>query len=147
MAVEITVLVDNEPSSKDPFLRTERGHSLHVRWNGRSLLLDTGITGLFADNARTLGIRVTEIDTVVLSHGHFDHSGGLLFARCKWVFSFQPVLPPDFRPSFPSRDGSRRLGTMLPIHESELMRLPATRPVCCCAAVRKPRRSPTSISG
>jgi len=77
MAVEITVLVDNEPSSKDPFLRTERGHSLHVRWNGRSLLLDTGISGLFADNARTLGIWVTEIDTVVLSHGRFDHSGGL----------------------------------------------------------------------
>lgn len=75
--MEITVLVDNELSSKHPFLRTERGHSLHVRWNGRSLLLDTGISGLFADNARTLGIRVAEIDTVVLSHGHFDHSGGL----------------------------------------------------------------------
>lgn len=77
MAMEITVLVDDEPSRADPFLRTERGHSLHVRWNGRSLLLDTGITGLFADNARTLGIRVTEINTAVLSHGHFDHSGGL----------------------------------------------------------------------
>jgi 7,8-dihydropterin-6-yl-methyl-4-(beta-D-ribofuranosyl)aminobenzene 5'-phosphate synthase len=77
MAVEITVLVDNEPSGKNPFLRTERGHSLHVRWKGRSLLLDTGISGLFADNARMLGIRVAEIDTIVLSHGHFDHSGGL----------------------------------------------------------------------
>jgi 7,8-dihydropterin-6-yl-methyl-4-(beta-D-ribofuranosyl)aminobenzene 5'-phosphate synthase len=48
-----------------------------VRWKRGALLLDSGISGLFADNARTLGIRVSEIDTVVLSHGHFDHSGGL----------------------------------------------------------------------
>lgn len=75
--MEVTVLIDNEPSRINPHLRTERGHSLHVRWGGRSLLLDTGMSARFAENARELGIEIAEVDTVVLSHGHVDHSGGL----------------------------------------------------------------------
>jgi 7,8-dihydropterin-6-yl-methyl-4-(beta-D-ribofuranosyl)aminobenzene 5'-phosphate synthase len=75
--MDITVLVDNEPSPSHPGLRTERGHSLHVRWHGRAILVDTGISGLCADNARALGIQLADVDSVVLSHGHFDHVGGL----------------------------------------------------------------------
>lgn len=40
--------------------------------------MDTGSTGAFADNAEALGIDLTRVDTVVLSHGHYDHAGGLL---------------------------------------------------------------------
>ena len=75
--MEIRVLIDNEQSRLHPHLRTERGHSLHVRWRGRSLLLDTGMSERFAGNARALGIEIAEVETVVLSHGHVDHSGGL----------------------------------------------------------------------
>jgi 7,8-dihydropterin-6-yl-methyl-4-(beta-D-ribofuranosyl)aminobenzene 5'-phosphate synthase len=75
--VTITVLIDNEPSRLHPRLRTERGHSLHVRWRERSLLLDTGMSERFANNACALGIEIADVDTVVLSHGHVDHSGGL----------------------------------------------------------------------
>ena len=72
-----------------------------------------------------------------------------------WVFSLQPVLPPDFRPPFPSRDGSwARPLTQSPelgagarcFHSMNLktMRLPAIAPLGCGAVVRRPLRSPTS---
>jgi 7,8-dihydropterin-6-yl-methyl-4-(beta-D-ribofuranosyl)aminobenzene 5'-phosphate synthase len=66
-----------------PGLRAEHGFSALVTvrrgTESRSLLLDTGITpdGM-TTNADRLGIDLTTIETVVLSHGHYDHTGGLL---------------------------------------------------------------------
>ena len=41
------------------------------------VLLDTGQTGLFLQNAAAQGIDVRTADLAVVSHGHYDHSGGL----------------------------------------------------------------------
>ena len=45
--------------------------------DGKSILFDTGQSGRFIDNARDLGIDLKGLNYVVISHGHYDHSGGL----------------------------------------------------------------------
>jgi 7,8-dihydropterin-6-yl-methyl-4-(beta-D-ribofuranosyl)aminobenzene 5'-phosphate synthase len=74
-SVRITVLVEN--SVQRHCLVAEHGLSFHVQMGQRSLLFDTGQTDLARINAGTLGIELDQIDAIVLSHGHYDHTGGL----------------------------------------------------------------------
>jgi 7,8-dihydropterin-6-yl-methyl-4-(beta-D-ribofuranosyl)aminobenzene 5'-phosphate synthase len=53
------------------------GLSLFIEASGRKILFDAGPSDATSLNARTLGIRLSDIDIAVLSHGHYDHSGGL----------------------------------------------------------------------
>jgi 7,8-dihydropterin-6-yl-methyl-4-(beta-D-ribofuranosyl)aminobenzene 5'-phosphate synthase len=55
----------------------EWGLSILIEKDGYSILLDAGATISAAQNAKILGIDLTKISTIVLSHGHFDHTGGL----------------------------------------------------------------------
>lgn len=57
----------------------EHGLSFYIETNKHKLLLDTGCTDAFIKNADKLGIDLKKVDTVVLSHGHYDHAGGILF--------------------------------------------------------------------
>lgn len=60
----------------------EHGLSFYIKTKHHKILFDTGASGLFLKNAEYLGLDLTEIDTVILSHGHYDHGGGLLeFAK------------------------------------------------------------------
>lgn len=61
-----------------PGLSVEHGLSLYIEANNLKILFDAGQTGAFADNAEALGISLEEVDIAILSHGHYDHSGGLL---------------------------------------------------------------------
>ncbi|OHD71985.1 MAG: hypothetical protein A2177_13975, partial [Spirochaetes bacterium RBG_13_68_11] len=70
------MLVENTAGA-DPRLAGEHGLSLHVVHGGLALLHDTGASGLFADNAAALGIDLARVGLAVLSHGHYDHGGGL----------------------------------------------------------------------
>ncbi len=72
-SVKITVLVDTE--SFDDNLAKEHGFSAWIETEGRHILFDTGQTGGMLTNARRLDIDLNKADTLVLSHGHFDHTG------------------------------------------------------------------------
>ena len=54
------------------------GLSFYVETKKHRMLLDLGPSGETLQNAQTLGLDLTKVDTVILSHGHYDHSGGIL---------------------------------------------------------------------
>ena len=70
-----TVLVDNR--TNDPTLETEHGLSILLETERHRILLDTGASGMFIRNAERLGIDLSTVDYVFISHGHSDHAGGL----------------------------------------------------------------------
>ena len=73
-------LTENTPGAEG--CGYEHGLCFYIETEHHRLLMDTGQTDLFARNAEQLGIDLTLVDTVVISHGHYDHGGGLLhFAR------------------------------------------------------------------
>lgn len=73
--MEITCLLEN--NTTDPKLAPAHGLSFFIRTRNRSILFDMGQDSKFADNAKHLGVDLTKIDLAVLSHGHYDHGGGL----------------------------------------------------------------------
>lgn len=73
--VTVTVLLENK--CPDQSLAVEHGLSFHIRTQSRQIVFDTGQSGVFVDNATRLGIDLDESTAVVLSHGHYDHTGGL----------------------------------------------------------------------
>jgi 7,8-dihydropterin-6-yl-methyl-4-(beta-D-ribofuranosyl)aminobenzene 5'-phosphate synthase len=75
-AMKFTVLIDNHPHPEKT-LHTEHGLSIYFEQDNLKWLLDTGNSPLFIENAKALSIDVNEIDYVILSHGHKDHTGGL----------------------------------------------------------------------
>ena len=76
MRTRIVVLVDDRQGSSG--LATEHGLSLWIEHEGHKVLFDTGASGrLLVDNAAALDVRPDEAEAVCLSHGHYDHTGGL----------------------------------------------------------------------
>lgn len=68
--MENTALADN--------IISEHGFSLYVETTKHKLLIDAGQSSAFAENAKTLGVDLSQVDITMLSHGHYDHSGGLM---------------------------------------------------------------------
>lgn len=66
-----------EDTACAPDFSCEHGLSFSIETNGRKLLFDMGQTDLFLKNAETLGIDLSAVDMAFVSHGHYDHGGGL----------------------------------------------------------------------
>ncbi len=73
--MRIVNLVEDTPGS--PGCGYEHGLSFYVETRKHKLLVDSGATDLFRYNAQTLGIDLKQVDILVLSHGHYDHGGGI----------------------------------------------------------------------
>ena len=74
--MRILTLIENS-CDDGSILSVEHGLSMYVEIFEKKILFDTGQTGAFADNAKALGVSISDIEYLVLSHGHYDHSGGV----------------------------------------------------------------------
>lgn len=72
--LRVTVLVDNTDGDN---IKGEWGLSFFIEFGDKKILLDAGLSGLFAENAVKLGLDLSKIDYAVLSHAHDDHANGL----------------------------------------------------------------------
>lgn len=87
-----TVLSDNRTS--DNRLQTEHGLSILLETDKHRILLDTGASDVFIRNAERLGIDLSTVDYVFISHGHSDHAGGLKHLM-KINAKAQVIVSPD----------------------------------------------------
>jgi len=96
LKASITILVDNRTKLNN--IRTEWGLSIHINTADFNILFDTGPSwkSLY-ENAQNLGIDLSEIDFIVISHWHRDHSGALSnlinFLESKGK-EFKVIVPP-----------------------------------------------------
>lgn len=71
----VKVLMENRAKSED--FVTEHGLSMYIEASDRKILFDTGETDKFLINAEKMGVDLSQVDIVVISHGHYDHAGGV----------------------------------------------------------------------
>jgi 7,8-dihydropterin-6-yl-methyl-4-(beta-D-ribofuranosyl)aminobenzene 5'-phosphate synthase len=77
----LTILADNSVDRRG--LLAEHGLAIWVELGSRRVLFDTGQGLVLAVNSRALGVPLERADAIVLSHGHYDHAGGLRVVLCR----------------------------------------------------------------
>jgi 7,8-dihydropterin-6-yl-methyl-4-(beta-D-ribofuranosyl)aminobenzene 5'-phosphate synthase len=119
--IAITILVDNQGG---PGLTTEHGFSLWIEADGRHILFDTGQGPALPMNARTLGVDLRQTDMVVLSHGHYDHTGGIPHVLHVAPNAHVYCHPGVVQPRYSLRNGSPKPAHMPSESMAALDRLP-----------------------
>jgi 7,8-dihydropterin-6-yl-methyl-4-(beta-D-ribofuranosyl)aminobenzene 5'-phosphate synthase len=119
--IAITILVDNQAG---PGLTTEHGFSLWIEADGRHILFDTGQGPALPVNARTLGVDLRQTDMVVLSHGHYDHTGGIPHVLHVAPNAHVYCHPGVVQPRYSLRNGSPKPAHMPSASMAALDRLP-----------------------
>jgi 7,8-dihydropterin-6-yl-methyl-4-(beta-D-ribofuranosyl)aminobenzene 5'-phosphate synthase len=101
----LQILVDNRAGEG---LESEHGLAMWIEVDGRRILFDTGSGHVLERNAGRLGIDICSADLLVLSHGHYDHTGGVgRFLRCA-PQSHVYCHPGAVLPRYAIRDGAAR---------------------------------------
>ncbi len=107
MAGRITVLVENTAGRRG--LLGEHGLSFWIELGEKKVLFDTGQGKVLGENAAVLGILLEQTDAIVLSHGHYDHTGGLADVLCRTrgipVYAHRAAFGPKYARNV---DGSSR---------------------------------------
>jgi len=125
-SVSVTILADNIIGGGGGVL-AEHGLSLLAEVDGHQFLLDTGQSGIFLGNAARLGLDLSPAREVVLSHAHYDHTGGLPLLLAAFgpreIIAHPAILAEKFARRSPRRresiglrlgaDDLRRLGAVL----------------------------------
>jgi len=120
MSIQITTLSENTAGSIS--VVAEWGLSILVEADGYKILLDTGRSFSAAYNALTLGVDLSQVDKIVFSHGHFDHTGGLLYILNLIKSQVEVIAHPDIWASkyakFPEQ-GEEYIGVPFPQEAAE----------------------------
>lgn len=133
MKLRITTLSEN--CADRGYLLAEYGLSIVVETDDVNILFDTGASISASYNADVLGIDLSKIDKVVLSHGHYDHTGGLRQILGKMGEEVEIIAHPDIWAAKYSRSQGRKdRYNGIPFQRQELERLGAnfnltTKPV------------------
>ena len=99
--LRLTVLVEN--TVFQPGALAEHGLSFWLETPAGSVLFDTGQRYALVANVGMLGVRLGEARAVVLSHGHFDHTGSLEFVLSHAPQATLFAHPAAFAPKFSLR--------------------------------------------
>jgi len=103
--VNVRVLVEDTSSSIE--YPSEHGLSLYIETQKHRLLFDFGQSGLFLENAEKMGVDVGGVDTAILSHGHYDHGGGIAAFFERNTHAAVLVQDHAFEPHFSIRAGGQ----------------------------------------
>ena len=118
--VQITVLVENTAHDRD--LLAEHGLAFWISLGRHSVLFDTGQRGILASNAYRLDVPLRTADAIVISHGHYDHTGGFADA----IHPAQPAVvyihPAAFEPKFARNDDGTAREIGIPAHCEKAVR-------------------------
>jgi 7,8-dihydropterin-6-yl-methyl-4-(beta-D-ribofuranosyl)aminobenzene 5'-phosphate synthase len=71
----IKTLLENRAITED--FETEHGISMYAEVGERKILFDAGASDAFMRNAVRMGVKLEDVDMMILSHGHYDHGGGI----------------------------------------------------------------------
>ncbi len=122
MNFKITTLVENSVSiGGSRKLIGEQGLAFLIETGSHRILFDTGQYMALENNARVLGTELAGVDTVILSHGHYDHTGGLKhLLDCNSHFSLY-AHPDVFARKLIKRKGQyREIG--IPVSKNDLVK-------------------------
>lgn len=123
MEIKLTTLCENTATGR--FL-AEWGLSVLVEVDGLKILMDTGASFSAVHNAQLMQIDLSNIDRIVISHGHYDHTGGLrdVLRRTNEVEVI--AHPGIWEPKYSRRPGQREHHIGMPFAREELEGLGAS---------------------
>lgn len=73
--MKVTTLLENGSISNK--LKSAHGLSVFIEYKDKKILFDLGPNNYYLKNAKKLGVKLNEVDYLIISHGHFDHGNGL----------------------------------------------------------------------
>lgn len=123
-SVIISILADNRAA--DGFVR-EHGFALWIEADGMRLLFDTGRADALIPNAEKMGIQLSLTDAVILSHGHYDHTGGVAHILSQARYPHLFCHPAALRMRYSIHDGQARNIGMPAAQRAAAERLPTGR--------------------
>lgn len=96
--MKITFLSDNK--TENAKCTAEWGLSVLIESKGNKVLFDVGASPIFAENAKNLGVDLTDVEAVAISHGHYDHTEGMAsfcdINKLALIYIHKEALSPAF---------------------------------------------------
>ncbi len=124
MGLRITTLSENTAGLDN--LLGERGLSILIETDEANILFDTGRSISASHNADILGINLSQVDKIVLSHGHYDHTGGLRQVLRRMRKEIEIIAHPDiWVAKYKRREGQEANYIGIPFHRQTLESLGA----------------------